>query len=61
MSIRQRVMIVRLLPSLSVTVTRADKSEFTITARCRIETFNELEYFRSGGILHYVLRKLAVQ
>ena len=29
------------------------------TARCRIDTYNELEYFRSGGILHYVLRRLA--
>ena len=33
--------------------------EFTFTARCRIDTYNELEYFRSGGILHYVLRRLA--
>jgi aconitate hydratase len=31
----------------------------TITARCRIDTFNELEYFHAGGILPYVLRKLA--
>ena len=26
---------------------------------CRIDTANELEYFRHGGILHYVLRHLA--
>jgi aconitate hydratase len=32
---------------------------FTFTARCRIDTYNELEYFKSGGILHYVLRRLA--
>ena len=44
---------------VEVGVTRQDKSEFTITARCRIDTYNELEYFRSGGILHYVLRRLA--
>ena len=44
---------------VEVVVRRQDKSEFTITARCRIDTYNELEYFRSGGILHYVLRKLA--
>ena len=31
----------------------------SFTARCRIDTYNELEYFRSGGILHYVLRRLA--
>ncbi|MEO6225361.1 MAG: aconitate hydratase AcnA [Sphingomicrobium sp.] len=45
---------------VEVQVTKADGSKLTITARCRIDTFNELEYFRSGGILHYVLRKLAV-
>jgi aconitate hydratase len=28
-------------------------------ARVRIDTLNELEYFRHGGILHYVLRSLA--
>jgi aconitate hydratase len=28
-------------------------------AVCRIDTENELEYFRNGGILHYVLRGLA--
>ncbi|MBA3526991.1 MAG: aconitate hydratase AcnA [Pseudomonadota bacterium] len=44
---------------VEVTVRKADKSEFTFTARCRIDTYNELEYFRSGGILHYVLRRLA--
>jgi aconitate hydratase len=44
---------------VEVTVRRQDKSEFTISARCRIDTYNELEYFRSGGILHYVLRRLA--
>ena len=46
---------------VEVTVSKADKSEFTFTARCRIDTYNELEYFRSGGILHYVLRRLAAQ
>jgi hypothetical protein len=42
-----------------VTVHREDKSEFTFTARCRIDTYNELEYFRAGGILPYVLRRQA--
>jgi aconitate hydratase len=31
----------------------------TFTARCRIDTYNELEYFHAGGILPYVLRRLA--
>jgi aconitate hydratase len=26
---------------------------------CRIDTENEVEYFRNGGILHFVLRNLA--
>ena len=25
---------------------------------CRIDTENELDYYRNGGILHYVLRNL---
>jgi aconitate hydratase len=46
---------------VEVRVTPDECEEFTFTARCRIDTYNELEYFRSGGILHYVLRKLAAQ
>jgi aconitate hydratase len=26
---------------------------------CRIDTADELDYFRNGGILQYVLRRLA--
>ena len=44
---------------VTVTVTRPDGSSFTFTALCRIDTANEVEYFMNGGILHYVLRKLA--
>ena len=44
---------------VTVTVTAADGSIRTITARCRIDTYNELEYFHAGGILPYVLRRLA--
>ena len=44
---------------VAVQVTRADGSSVTINARCRIDTYNELEYYRSGGILQYVLRNLA--
>ncbi len=46
---------------VEVKVTRDNGEEFSFTARCRIDTFNELEYFRSGGILQYVLRRLAAQ
>jgi len=44
---------------IAVEVTRADGTGFTFTALCRIDTANEMEYYRHGGILHYVLRKLA--
>ncbi|MDZ7895912.1 MAG: aconitate hydratase AcnA [Sphingobium sp.] len=44
---------------VEVKVTRKDGSTFTFTALCRIDTANEVEYFRNGGILQYVLRKLA--
>ncbi|MFL6765262.1 MAG: aconitate hydratase AcnA, partial [Sphingomicrobium sp.] len=44
---------------VEVKVTRDGGEEFSFTARCRIDTYNELEYFKAGGILHYVLRRLA--
>ncbi len=50
-----------LVPGQDVTVdvTREDGTGFSFTALCRIDTANEMEYYRHGGILHYVLRKLA--
>jgi aconitate hydratase len=45
--------------TVEVSVTRADGSSFTFKTLCRIDTANEVEYFNNGGILHYVLRKLA--
>jgi aconitate hydratase len=44
---------------VEVQVIEHDGSTRTITARCRIDTYNELEYFHAGGILPYVLRRLA--
>ncbi|WP_308514873.1 aconitate hydratase AcnA [Sphingomonas flavescens] len=46
---------------VTVKVTRDSGEEFSFTARCRIDTYNELEYYNAGGILQYVLRKLAAQ
>jgi aconitate hydratase len=45
----------------TVTVTAlADAGEaITFQARVRIDTPQEFEYYRNGGILHYVLRQLA--
>jgi len=44
---------------VEVRVIPDEGEEFSFTARCRIDTYNELEYFKAGGILHYVLRRLA--
>jgi aconitate hydratase len=44
---------------VTVTATDADGNAKTFTARVRIDTPNEVDYYRNGGILHYVLRKLA--
>ena len=44
---------------VEVEVTRKDGTTFGFKALCRIDTANEVEYFMNGGILHYVLRKLA--
>ncbi|HXH00198.1 MAG TPA: aconitate hydratase AcnA [Sphingomicrobium sp.] len=44
---------------VEVRVVASDGSERTIHVRCRIDTYNELEYYRAGGILQYVLRNLA--
>jgi len=44
---------------LTVHFTRADGSTGSFTALARIDTEQELEYFYAGGILPYVLRKLA--
>jgi aconitate hydratase len=47
------------LQDVEVEVTRSSGETFTFTAKCRIDTANELDYYRNGGILQYVLRKLA--
>ena len=44
---------------VTVDVTRANGESFSFTAKCRIDTANEMDYYRNGGILQYVLRKLA--
>jgi aconitate hydratase len=44
---------------VTVTAARADGAAKTFTARVRIDTPKEVEYYRHGGILEYVLRQLA--
>ncbi|WP_116473562.1 aconitate hydratase AcnA [Zobellella maritima] len=41
---------------LAVQITGGDGQKQSIQARCRIDTGNELTYYRHGGILHYVIR-----
>ncbi len=45
--------------TLHAEIKRADGSTFKVPLICRIDTLDELEYFRNGGILSYVLRQLA--
>lgn len=45
--------------TLEVEITREDGTTFTAKTVLRIDTENELDYYRNGGILHYVLRNLA--
>jgi aconitate hydratase len=44
---------------LVVRILRAGGKIEEIKVLCRIDTLDEIEYFRHGGILHYVLRNLA--
>ena len=43
---------------LTVVITRKDGSKQNVTVLCRIDTPIEVDYFRHGGILPYVLREL---
>ncbi len=43
---------------LDVTITKADGSVVKTKLLCRIDTPDELEYYRHGGILQYVMRQI---
>ena len=45
--------------TITVVATTDSGDETRFEARVRIDTPNEREYYRNGGILHYVLRQLA--
>jgi aconitate hydratase len=45
--------------AMEATITFADGTMKQVPLLCRIATLDELEYFRNGGILPYVLRQLA--
>ncbi|ALB70474.1 aconitate hydratase AcnA [Cronobacter muytjensii] len=44
--------------TVPVTLTRADGSREVLECRCRIDTGNEMTYYRNDGILHYVIRNM---
>jgi len=43
---------------IDLVIHRPNGGEETVGLLCRIDTADELEYYRHGGILHYVLRNL---
>ncbi len=45
--------------TLPVTITYANGTKRTIETLCRIDTLDEIDYYKNGGILHFVLRNLA--
>ncbi len=45
---------------LAAVITSAEGKSQEVPLLCRIDTLDELEYYRHGGILQYVLRNLAI-
>ncbi len=45
--------------TLTCRIDRADGRQELVPLTCRIDTEDELSYYKNGGILHYVLRNLA--
>jgi len=46
---------------IEVTATKADGTKVQFETLCRIDTPVEVDYYRNGGILHTVLRKMAAR
>ena len=46
------------LEKIKIQIKKQDSVKL-ISVLCIIDTVNELEYFKNGGILNYVLRKMA--
>ena len=44
---------------LSLVIHRSNGGTDTIPVTCRVDTIDEVAYYRHGGILHYVLRGMA--
>jgi aconitate hydratase len=44
---------------LLMRIHRANGKTDEVSVKCRVDTADEVEYYRNGGILHYVLREMA--
>jgi aconitate hydratase len=45
--------------SLNIDITKSDGSKASVEVLCRIDTLDEIDYYKNGGILHFVLRNIA--
>jgi aconitate hydratase len=45
--------------TMAVNIIRADGSKTSVEVLCRIDTLDEIDYYKNGGILHFVLRNIA--
>ena len=43
---------------IALTITRADGKIEVVPLTCRIDTLDEIDYYKNGGILQYVLRNM---
>jgi aconitase A len=50
---------IRSRKKMTMLVTSPDGTVKRVPLLCRVDTLDELDYFRNGGILPYVLRQLA--
>ena len=44
---------------LTLVIHRSNGSTDSVPVICRVDTIDEVAYYRHGGILHYVLRGMA--
>ncbi|KAB2845648.1 MAG: aconitate hydratase, partial [Hyphomicrobiaceae bacterium] len=44
---------------VTISILMSDGKALEVPLLCRVDTLDELEYYKHGGILHYVLRNLA--
>jgi aconitate hydratase len=45
--------------TMTVNIVRDDGSKASVQVLCRIDTLDEIDYYKNGGILHFVLRNIA--